>query len=155
MLAFGLPFFGLGCFATLKVILAVIDIALGRSIEGSFWLGVAIAAMLTLIGGAAIFGFVQPKRVLVFDGDTGTLTYTRIFPFNRQRVERFDLKTVPDPETVWVKDSDQWNDGYWALKVSLRSSRSVIFPQYAKKPSQEKAKAEALRDEILDLIGAV
>lgn len=153
-LLLGLPFLGLGLFASAKVVLAIIDLALGRPFEGNFLIGFLLAATFTLVGGACVAAFFLPNRVMVFDGDTKVLTYTRVFPFDIKRAATFAFATLPWPEAVWIEDSDRANGGYWVLKVILPNKRSVIFPTDGDWPSQQRYEAEVLRDEILALMNA-
>ncbi|MGR3511743.1 MAG: hypothetical protein ACU0GG_03195 [Paracoccaceae bacterium] len=151
-LLFGLCAFPLGVLALVQTVLASIDILLGRPFEGMFWLGPLFAAFCLPIGGAFIWCFFVPGETLEFDPDSKTLTSTRRYPFGREKVDRIPLSDLAPPEVVWIKDSDEREHGYWALRLLLPPKRLFDHKIPSRTVEKQKQATELLRDNIVNLM---
>ena len=142
----------LGLFSSAQVVVALLDMALGRPVEGSLLIGVAIALPFTVLGTAFVWVYFIPEEVMVFDGAERSLTSTRRFPFGVIREMSFDLNRSAVPELVWERNSDATDGGYWTLTFELPDGRMVKHRTGGQSTAEEKAAAENIRDRIAELV---
>lgn len=148
-LAFGIPAVGLGLLALVLGGIAVFRATFADAPwPPHFALIMAVFLLSGALGVLFIRIFIDPVKTLTIDAATQEARLTLLYPFGIRRKEVFPLAEMDPPEVTWQRDSDNSENGYWQLAVTLPNGRVVKRTPDNVKAVDQKQQADAWEAEI-------